>query len=68
MKNSRNGMLVSDAMKFTRAAPLHIGPLSQIDVFVTERPPPDLIVDLCKHNGLQIEIVNLPTAVAAESE
>ncbi len=68
MKNSRNVMLVSDSMKFTRSAPVRIGHLSQIDLFVTEKTPPEMIVDLCKHNGVQIEIVNMSTQSEAEPE
>jgi DeoR family glycerol-3-phosphate regulon repressor len=54
--NARNIMLVSDAMKFTRSAPVRIGHLSQIDTFVTDRPPPESIVDLCRQRGVQLEI------------
>ena len=50
-------MLVADAMKFTRSAPVRIGHLSQVDVFVTDRAPPETIADLCRHNGVQLEIV-----------
>ena len=68
MKNSRNVMLVSDSMKFTRSAPVRIGHLSQIDVFVTEKTPPEIIADLCEHNGVKIEIANLPNVNEAELE
>jgi DeoR family transcriptional regulator, glycerol-3-phosphate regulon repressor len=57
MQNSRNVILVSDSMKFTRSAPVRIGHLSQVDIFVTDKQPPDSIVELCKHKGVQIEIV-----------
>ena len=56
MSNARTVMLVSDAMKFTRSAPVRIGHLSDVDIFVTDRTPPEPIVDLCKHNGVQLEI------------
>ena len=49
-------ILVSDAMKFTRSAPVRIGHLSQIDIFVTDQPPPDTIVDICRHNGVTLEV------------
>ena len=68
MKNSRNVMLVSDSMKFTRSAPVRIGHLSQIDVFVTEKTPPEIIADLCEHNGVKIEIANLPNVNEAGLE
>lgn len=56
VSNARNVMLVSDAMKFTRSAPVRIGHLSQVDIFVTDRRPPDSIIELCQHNGVQLEI------------
>ena len=48
MSNARNIILVADAMKFTRSAPVRIGHLSQVDVFVTDQPPPEPIVELCQ--------------------
>lgn len=59
MQNSRSVILVSDAMKFSRSAPVRIGHLSQIDIFVTDKKPPEPIIELCKHNGVQIEIVDV---------
>ena len=60
MSNARNIMLVSDAMKFTRTAPVRIGHLSDVDVFVTDSVPPEPIVELCRHNGVQLEVANEP--------
>jgi DeoR family transcriptional regulator, glycerol-3-phosphate regulon repressor len=56
LNNARKVILVSDAMKFTRSAPVRIGHMSQVDIFVTDRPPPETIVDVCRHNGVQLEI------------
>jgi DeoR family glycerol-3-phosphate regulon repressor len=67
MQNSRSVILVSDAMKFSRSAPVRIGHLSQVDVFVTDKQPPEPIVDLCKHKGVQIEIVDVATGQDAEA-
>jgi DeoR family glycerol-3-phosphate regulon repressor len=58
LNNARNIILVSDAMKFTRSAPVRIGHLSQVDVFVTDRAPPDAIVELCQHSGVELEITD----------
>jgi DeoR family glycerol-3-phosphate regulon repressor len=58
LNNARNIILVADAMKFTRSAPVRIGHLSQIDVFVTDRPPPEPIVELCQHSGVELEIID----------
>ncbi len=56
MQNARNVMLVADAMKFTRTAPVRIGHLSDVDVFVTDQPPPEPVVAYCRDNGVQLEI------------
>ena len=56
MQNARNIMLVTDAMKFTRTAPVRIGHLSDVDVFVTDRNPPESIVELCRQSGVQLEV------------
>ena len=39
-------MLVSDSMKFTRSAPVRIGHLSDVDIFVTDTPPPPVVDSL----------------------
>ncbi len=57
MKHSRSVILVSDSMKFTRSAPVRIGHISQVDMFVTDQQPPETITDLCRHNGVRVEIV-----------
>jgi DeoR family glycerol-3-phosphate regulon repressor len=57
IKNARNVILVADAMKFTRTAPVRIGHISQVDYFVTDRPPPENITDVCRHNGVIVEVV-----------
>ena len=58
MQNARNVMLVSDAMKFTRTAPVRIGHLSDINVFVTDRQPPEPIVEFCRRSGVHLEIAD----------
>ena len=70
LSNARNVILVADAMKFTRSAPVRIGHLSQVDVFVTDVVPSEQIVELCKHSGVELEIAGEPDSqtpsVAAE--
>jgi DeoR family glycerol-3-phosphate regulon repressor len=58
MQNARTVMLVSDAMKFTRTAPVRIGHLSDVDIFVTDRAPPEPVAELCKHSGVRLEIAD----------
>jgi DeoR family glycerol-3-phosphate regulon repressor len=56
IENARNVILVSDSMKFTRSAPVRIGHISQVDVFVTDCPPPEGIAEICRHRGVDVEI------------
>jgi len=57
IRNARHVILVADAMKFTRTAPVRIGHISQVNCFVTDRPPPQSIADICAHAGVAVEIV-----------
>jgi DeoR family transcriptional regulator, glycerol-3-phosphate regulon repressor len=54
--NSRHVILVADNMKFMRSAPVRIGHMSDINVFVTDRLPPETVVELCAHKGVTIEL------------
>ena len=56
LKQSRKTILVADNMKFERRAPVQIGHLSDIDVFVTDQIPPPEIVDICERSGVELEI------------
>jgi DeoR family glycerol-3-phosphate regulon repressor len=63
--NARRTFLVSDTMKFTRSAPVRIGHLSQIHTFVTDQMPPDPIVEICRHNGVTLEVALPPEEVVS---
>jgi DeoR family glycerol-3-phosphate regulon repressor len=56
MQNARNVMLVADATKFTRTAPVRIGLLSDVDVFVTDQAPPEPVISYCSDNGVRLEM------------
>jgi DeoR family transcriptional regulator, glycerol-3-phosphate regulon repressor len=56
LSNSRNVILAADNTKFSRSAPVRIGHMSDIDVFVTDRPPPEAVGEFCRHNGVRLEI------------
>ena len=67
MRHARKTILVADRMKFERRAPIRIGSLSDVDVFVTDEPPPPSVVALCRDSGVQVEVAaDMP--VAAETE
>lgn len=70
MGNARTVTLVADAMKFTRSAPVRIGHISDVDVFVTDQQPPDEIAELCRHRGVTVEIAggDIPAVAALGAE
>lgn len=41
LRNARRRILVADALKFERSAPVRICEIAEIDVFVTDRRPPE---------------------------
>jgi DeoR family glycerol-3-phosphate regulon repressor len=53
---ARKSILVADSMKFERTAPVRIGHISQLDVFVTEAEPPERVRQLCCDSEVAIEI------------
>ena len=61
MENARHVILVSDATKFDRTAPVRIGHLSQVDTFVTDRCDADAIRQICS----DAEVSLIETAKAA---
>ena len=52
--NARRVMLVADASKFARSAPVRIARLDQIDVFVTDRLPSEALRTLVHHHGVDL--------------
>jgi DeoR family glycerol-3-phosphate regulon repressor len=52
--NARQVILVSDRLKFERSAPVRIGHISQIDVFVTDELVSAPIADLCRAQGVRV--------------
>lgn len=66
--NSRNVILVADNMKFMRSAPVRIGHMSDVDVFVTDLLPPEPVVELCRHSGVKIEIAGNAAEEEEEQE
>lgn len=56
ISNSRHPILVCDAMKFERTAPMRIGHISQIRSFVTDQEPPEAFMEICRDNGVTVRI------------
>jgi DeoR family glycerol-3-phosphate regulon repressor len=56
MNCARKSILVADSMKFERTAPVRIGHISQLDYFVTDRPPPSRVRELCREHEVSVEV------------
>ncbi len=56
--NSRHPILVCDAMKFERTAPMRIGHISQIKSFVTDRDPPSTFTEVCRDFGVSVHVAH----------
>ena len=60
--NARHVILVADATKFERAAPVRIGHLSQVQSFVTDRCA-EPVRAVCAEQGVRLIEVGAPAAV-----
>ena len=58
INQARKTLLVADHTKFDRRAPVQIGHLSDLDIFVTDEPPSDSIVDLCENAEVEVVLAN----------
>src|SRR5262249_32325455 len=54
--NARNVMLVSDATKLRRSAPVRIAHMSQIQTFVTDSPLPAGLANICHTRGIEVVV------------
>ncbi|PLK70375.1 DeoR family transcriptional regulator [Rhizobium sp. TH135] len=59
--NARHVILVSDASKFERTAPVRIGHISQVQTFITDHCPSDSIRTICAEQDVRI-IETAPTS------
>jgi DeoR family glycerol-3-phosphate regulon repressor len=66
--NARRTILVADHQKFERSAPVRICDLSQIDMFVTDRPPPARFVDACAANEVEVVVAEGQGSLATGNE
>ena len=52
--NARSVMLVADATKLRRSAPVRIAHISQIQTFVTDIPLPSALQHICQSRGIAV--------------
>ena len=56
IQSARSTYLLSDHSKFSRTAPVRIASLREIDVFFTDRPPPDPVRRLCERWETELRV------------
>jgi len=54
IENARRVLLVCDATKVARAAPVRIGHMAQINTFITDRLSSDRLRAVCAENRVQV--------------
>lgn len=58
LEQARTRILVADTTKFERRAPVQIGHLRNIDMFVTDTPPPPEIAEICAAAGVDLIVAD----------
>ena len=66
--NARRTILVADHQKFERSAPVRICDLSQIDMFVTDRPPPARFMEACTVHEVEVVVAEAGASLSPENE
>jgi DeoR family glycerol-3-phosphate regulon repressor len=56
ISNARRALLVADASKFTRSAPVRIASISDLNALYTDAPPPETVAELCAEHGVAVRI------------
>ncbi|MEQ8348771.1 MAG: DeoR/GlpR family DNA-binding transcription regulator [Sneathiellaceae bacterium] len=64
IRHARETILVADSMKFERRAPVRIAHLSEVDIFVTDRPPPAGLAAICAESNVRLVIADSDQARA----
>mgnify|MGYP005849878103 CR=1 FL=1 len=54
--NARRSVLVADATKFTRSAPVRIARLPDLAALYTDAPPPEPVAALCREHGVAVRV------------
>lgn len=58
MEASRRSILVADAMKFSRSAPVRVGHIAELDFLVTDQPPAAELARICAENNVSVELAD----------
>ncbi len=66
--NARHVILVSDASKFERTAPVRIGHISQVHTFITDRCPQEKVREICALNEVQVIETSMETQLSSDDD
>jgi DeoR family glycerol-3-phosphate regulon repressor len=66
MAASRCSVLVADAMKFSRSAPVRIGHIADLDFLVTDERPEAEIARICAEYNVAVELAGTPAKEGGE--
>lgn len=58
LENARRRILVADASKFEISAPVRICDISDLEVFVTDRPPPTRFREVCQSSDVDLDVLD----------
>ncbi|WP_156892517.1 DeoR family transcriptional regulator [Salaquimonas pukyongi] len=58
LSQARCRILVADRTKFERKAPVQIGHMRDLDLFITDQPPPEAIGDLCREADVEVIVAS----------
>ncbi len=64
---ARKKILVADHTKFERRAPVQIGHITDLDVFVTDAPPPARIAELCATANVELIVAEHQETASEEN-
>jgi DeoR family glycerol-3-phosphate regulon repressor len=65
IENARKVVLVADALKFARTAPVRIAHVAQLAAVVTDAPPPERFAVACAEAGVQLLVAEESETAAA---
>jgi DeoR family glycerol-3-phosphate regulon repressor len=68
IENARRTILVADHQKFARSAPVRICDLEQIDMFITDRQPPQRFLETCERFGTEVVVAKAGDSPNLENE
>lgn len=63
---ARKKILVADTTKFERRAPVQIGHITDLDMFVTDAQPPAEVGALCEEAGVELIVATEPERLRLE--